>query len=85
MAKLDLLVVLRPTVKWLLPSDATQDSQAHLLGDHLQDPVELAQHPLVDQEPHGRVQDITVGHHAVCRGQRTRETVCSTLHLLHSS
>lgn len=62
-------------VKRLLPSDAPQDSQAHLLSDHLQDPVKLAQHPLVDQEPHGRVQDITVGHHAVCRGQR-RGTVC---------
>lgn len=48
----------------LLPSNAPQHSQAHLLSDHLQYPVKLPQHPLVDQQPHGRVQEIAVRHHA---------------------
>lgn len=61
-------LVLRPWpiifLLFFLPSNAPQDSQAHLLSDHLQYPVKLPQHPLVDQQPHGRVQDIAIGHHA---------------------
>lgn len=62
--KLLLLKAMVDQFMFLLPSNAPQDSQAHLLSDHLQYPVKLPQHPLVDQQPHGRIQDIAVCHHA---------------------
>lgn len=47
-----------------VPSNAPQDSQTHLLRDHLQYSFKLAKHPLVDQQPHGGVQDVAICYHA---------------------
>lgn len=46
-----------------LPSHSSQHLQTHFLSDQFQDSVELPQHPLVDQQPHCRVQDVTVSCH----------------------
>lgn len=62
----------------LLPSNAPQDSQAHLLSDHFQYPLKLPQYPLVDQQPHSRVQDIAVRHHAA-EGTKTKKNPTSVL------
>ena len=47
----------------VVPSHTAQDSQTHLLCDHFQYFVKLAQYSLVDQQPHCGVQDIPICNH----------------------
>ena len=45
-----------------IPAHSPQDSQAQLLSDHLHYLLQWALHPLLDQQPYNRVQQVPVGH-----------------------